>query len=160
MRQSRKIKKHLPFIERICYLSILLLFLIIIHTGENVENNFTLCPGISSLTLHLINSSLRDELVNERLASYSQLYDNSSNGCNKTNRLNKRQEKIFSKMSQLLIRLRKQMISYPDEYFHGRGIVLTVGPNQLDFAEVNLKMIERSGTRLGVQVNNIVPRHR
>jgi hypothetical protein len=52
------------------------------------------------------------------------------------------------------------MISYPDEYFHGRGIVLTVGPNQLDFAEVNLKMIERSGTRLGVQVNKIVPRHR
>jgi hypothetical protein len=107
-----------------------------------------------------MNASLRDELVNERLASYSQLYDNSSNGCNKTNQLNEEQEEIFSDMSQLLIRLRQQMIPYPDEYFHGRGIVLTVGPNQLDFAEVNLKMIERSGTRLGVQVNKIVPRHR
>ncbi len=160
MCQSRNIKKHLPFIKIICCLNIILSFLIIIYTSINFGNNFNPPPAISLLTLRWMNASLRDELVNERLASYSQLYDNSSNGCNKTNQLNEEQEEIFSDMSQLLIRLRQQMIPYPDEYFHGRGIVLTVGPNQLDFAEVNLKMIERSGTRLGVQVNKIVPRHR
>jgi hypothetical protein len=48
--------------------------------------------------------------------------------------------------------LRIEMMPYPNEYFHGRGIVLTTGRKQLKFARVNLKMIEITGTRLPVQV--------
>ncbi|CAF5101923.1 unnamed protein product, partial [Rotaria sp. Silwood1] len=65
--------------------------------------------------------------------------------------LNEEHEQDFPIISKLLVRLRQQIVPYQNEYFHGRGIVLTVGPSQLELARVNLKMIEHSGTQLNVQ---------
>jgi hypothetical protein len=84
------------------------------------------------------------------------MYDNSPRECNITVPLNKERLDALSNISKLLISLRQQIVPYPNEYFHGRGIVLTVGQNQLGLAKVNLKMIELSGTRLPVQVNIVV----
>jgi hypothetical protein len=55
-------------------------------------------------------------------------------------------------MSGLLQRFRKEIVPYPKNYFYGRGIVLTAGSNQMNYAEVNLKMMELTGTKLSVQV--------
>jgi len=76
--------------------------------------------------------------------------------CNTSEPLDIEQKDAFFAISKFLNSFRQQMVPYPNEYFHGRGIVLTVGPSQLTFARVNLKMIEFSGTRLPVQVNIIV----
>ncbi|CAF4331056.1 unnamed protein product, partial [Rotaria sordida] len=51
-----------------------------------------------------------------------------------------------------LIKLREQIVPYPEEYFEGRGIVLTVGFAQASSEKVTLKMIELSGTQLPVQI--------
>ncbi|CAF3350704.1 unnamed protein product [Rotaria sp. Silwood1] len=68
--------------------------------------------------------------------------------------LNEEHEQDFPIISKLLVTLRQQIVPYQNEYFHGRGIVLTVGPSQLELARVNLKMIEHSGTQLNVQTLN------
>jgi hypothetical protein len=65
------------------------------------------------------------------------------------------QKHDFRKMSDLLQAFRKQIVPYPNDYFHGRGIVLTAGRNQMKFAKVNLKMIELTRTKLSVQVQMI-----
>lgn len=58
--------------------------------------------------------------------------------------------------SEMLHTLRPDVISYPVGYFRGRGIVLSVGPSQISFAKVNLKMIEHTGTQLPVQVDALL----
>ncbi|CAF2443998.1 unnamed protein product [Rotaria sp. Silwood2] len=55
-------------------------------------------------------------------------------------------------MAQLLHTLRQQVVPYPNDHFSGRGIVLTVGFNQLKFLKVNLKMIELTATKLSIQI--------
>ncbi|CAF5182335.1 unnamed protein product [Rotaria magnacalcarata] len=102
-------------------------------------------------TLHLIDAAFRNQLITERLASYSQFYNNSLGICNIKNSLNAEQENAFPRISKLLIALRQQIATYPNQYFNGRGIVLTVGSSQLKLARVNLKMIELTHTRLPVQ---------
>lgn len=97
----------------------------------------------------------KQQLFKERLASYNRRYDDSLPVCNKTNTLTDDQKHDFRKMSDLLQAFRKQIISYPTDYFHGRGIVLTAGLNQMKFARVNLKMIELTRTKLSVQVQMI-----
>ena len=72
-----------------------------------------------------------------------------------TGDLDDKQSKLLSAIPKLLVELRKQMVPYPNEYFYGRGIVLTVGIFQLSFAKVNLKMIELSNTRLPIEVTKI-----
>lgn len=122
-------------------------------------------PDSNLQALYLVNSSFKNEpinplfkneLINERLASHSQLYNNSVIGCNNAQPPTAGQQAQFSALSTSLIKFRGEIVSYPNEYFQGRGIVLTVGPEQLKYAKVNLKMIEHSGTRLPVQVNIIV----
>jgi hypothetical protein len=80
------------------------------------------------------------------------VYENSLNECNTTKMLTDDQKDAFDIISITLPTLSFQIIPYPNEYFHGRGIVLTTGRRQLKFAKVNLKMLELSGTRLPVQV--------
>jgi hypothetical protein len=80
------------------------------------------------------------------------VYEESVDECNTTNPLTNGEKHAFDIISVKLVTLRNQMISYPNEYFHGRGIVLTTGQRQLKFAKVNLKMLELTGTRLPVQV--------
>jgi hypothetical protein len=141
-------------IKTACYLNFICLFVIIIFNIVNLKSNFTSSLLIvNSTILHSINSSFRDKLINERLTSYSHTYDNE---CNTTRSLNDDQVVAFGKISKKLATLRTQIISYPNEYFHGRGIVLTTGLGQLRFAKVNLKMIELTGTRLPVQVLSII----
>ncbi len=97
----------------------------------------------------------KQRLFNERLSSYNLLYNDSLPVCNNTNLLTANQTYDFHKMSELLQIFRKQIVPYPNDHFYGRGIVLTAGPSQMNFAKVNLKMIELSGTKLSVQVRLI-----
>jgi hypothetical protein len=101
---------------------------------------------------HLIDTSFKQQLFNEHLSTYKILYNNLLPVCNTTNSLNTDQQRDFHRMSELLKTFRQQIIPYPNNYFYGRGIVLSVGPNQLKYAKVNLKMIELTLTRLPVQV--------
>ncbi len=172
MLRLKKAIKGLKLIRVIFYLNILCLLLVIIILTKESKNittslfpvvnlsNSSSSPIINSLISPSINLSFKDELINKRLTSYSQMYDNSSRECNTSRPLNDAQRDGFSAISELLISLRQQIIPYPNNYFYGRGIVLTVGPAQLKFAKVNLKMIEFSGTRLPVQVNIIVSRYK
>jgi hypothetical protein len=92
------------------------------------------------------------QLFEERLASYYLRYDHLLPVCNTTNTLTDQQKDDFHKMSDLLRTFRKQIVSYPVDYFNGRGIVLTAGNQQIKFTRVNLKMIEITQTKLPVQV--------
>jgi hypothetical protein len=157
MFQLIKALTRLPFIKAICYINIICLFLIILILKlEPKSTPFSLVTVVNSLTSSSIKSPFRDELINERLTSYSRIYDNSLRECNTSEPLDDQRKNDFSAVSKLLISLRQQIVPYPNEYFHGRGIVLTVGPSQLQLTRVNLRMIEFSGTRLPVQVNIIV----
>ncbi|CAF1171960.1 unnamed protein product [Rotaria sordida] len=72
--------------------------------------------------------------------------------CNITDNLPRERPRILVNISELLIKLREQIVPYPEEYFEGRGIVLTVGFAQASSEKVTLKMIELSGTQLPVQL--------
>ncbi len=152
-----KIRRNLPSIKAVSYLYLICLFLIIlILKWEPIKTPFSSIPVVKSLTARSISLSFRDELINERSTSYSRIYDNSLRECNISEPLDIERKDAFFAISKFLNSFRQQMVPYPNEYFHGRGIVLTVGPSQLTFARANLKMIEFSGTRLPVQVNIIV----
>jgi hypothetical protein len=99
------------------------------------------------------NSSFRNELINQRLRSYFLMYENSSQECKISIPLTNKQNQSYSAILKSLDSLRQQIVPYPNEYFYGRGIVLTVGLKQLKYAKANLKMLELSNTRLPVQVN-------
>jgi len=104
---------------------------------------------------HFTDTYFKRKLFSERLSSYNVLYNDSFPVCNNTNLLDGDQKRDFLRMSELLQTFRKQIVPYPNNYFYGRGIVLTAGPNQIKFAKVNLKMIELSRTKLPVQVRLI-----
>jgi hypothetical protein len=121
-------------------------------------NYLSLLSSVFETEIVLPNSnhtSFIQQLFKERLVSYKLRYDHSLPVCNKTNTLNDNQKHDFRKMSDLLQAFRKQIVSYPTEYFNGHGIVLTAGYNQIKFARVNLKMIELTKTKLPVQVRLI-----
>ncbi len=104
---------------------------------------------------HSNDINFKEKLFNERLSSYNLLYNDSLPVCNKTKLMAVNQTRDFHKMSKLLQIFRKRTVPYPNDHFYGRGIVLTAGPSQMNFAKVNLKMIELSGTKLSVQVRLI-----
>ncbi len=139
-------------IKIICFLNIIFLVVIIIYTNRKSETNSFPPLVISSRTSPSTNISFHDERINQLLGSYSHVYEESVDECNTTNPLTNGEKHAFDIISVKLVTLRNQMISYPNEYFHGRGIVLTTGQRQLKFAKVNLKMLELTGTRLPVQV--------
>ncbi|CAF3720196.1 unnamed protein product [Rotaria sordida] len=147
-----KQRKRSKFITVTCCLHTIILFLLIIFIIWKLPSYFILSSCVTSSALNLIHASFKDELIDEHLASYSLMYNNESRVCNRERPLNRAQERDFSAISKLLITLREQIVPYPNEYFHGRGIVLTVGQHQLKFAKVNLKMIEHSGTQLDIQI--------
>ena len=100
-----------------------------------------------------INSSFRNELIQQRLRSYFSVYENSSHECDLSRPLNAEQNHSFAIVLKTLDSLRQKIVPYPNEYFQGRGIVLTIGSRQVQHAKANLKMIQLSNTRLPVQVN-------
>jgi hypothetical protein len=72
--------------------------------------------------------------------------------CNTTISLTDDEKNALDIIAIKMATLRTEIIPYPNEYFHGRGIVLTTGKKQFKFARINLKMLEITGTRLPVQV--------
>ena len=78
-----------------------------------------------------MSSSFRNELINQRLASYISMYENSSYGCNTSMPLTSKQKDSFPAILETLQSLRQQIIPYPAEYFRGRGIVLTLGHERI-----------------------------
>ncbi|CAF3985101.1 unnamed protein product, partial [Rotaria sordida] len=81
----------------------------------------------------------RQELIRRHLASHSRFYDYSAGICNITDNLPRERPRILVNISELLIKLREQIVPYPEEYFEGRGIVLTVGFAQASSEKVTLK---------------------
>ncbi|CAF3029877.1 unnamed protein product, partial [Rotaria sp. Silwood2] len=142
---------HLKYSKETYCLCGMILLVIIINVMGIPQNDTLVSLPANSSVLHLINASFKNELINKHLATYSRMYDNAPRYCNTTRSLNKEQEQVFSRISKLLAILREQVVPYSNEYFHGRGIVLSVGSGQLALAKVNLKMIEHSGTQLNVQ---------
>jgi hypothetical protein len=114
---------------------------------------------VNLLNSYSNDSSFRNELINQRLTSYLLMYENSSYECDISTPLTTQQNRSFSAISKSLDSLRQKIVPYPNEYFHGRGIVLTLGMKQLKYAKANLKMLELSNTRLPVQVNRIVSKY-
>ena len=145
------VMRLLKTMRTIVYVSIIglvVLFLIIKSKYAPQLKETTQSPSESYLT----DRSFREELINERLKSHSNVYDKTEIGC-LTNRSLSADEQInFDEISQSLIELRGEMVPYPQNHFHGQGIVLTVGLVQMTYLRVNLKMMELTRTRLPVQV--------
>ncbi|CAF0846526.1 unnamed protein product [Adineta ricciae] len=121
------------------------LFIIILVNKNSTYHTILTRP------VYTINEALKQELINEHLLSYSQFYNSSSYEC-KIKSNDGQLEKKLNAAARLLPTLRRNIIPYPNDYFHGRGIVLTVGKYQLPFAKVNLEMIQHTRTRLPVQI--------
>ncbi len=124
------------------------------------QSTFSQSSFVNLSNSYSINSLFRNELIHQRLTSYSLIYENSSRECDISTPLTAKQNESFLVISKLLDSLRQQIVPYPDEYFHGRGIVLTVGLRQMRLVKTNLKMIELTNTRLPVQVNRIVSKYK
>ncbi len=129
-------------IKIFCYLNFFYLVIIVIYLIINSKNDSSLPPAVHSISFR-------------HGANHSHMYDNSLDQCDIGKPLTEEEKSAFQTISNTLITLRTRMIPYPNEYFQGRGIVLTTGSEQLDFAKVNLKMLELTGTQLPVQVINI-----
>jgi hypothetical protein len=132
--------------------SINVVIIVILFINQSSKTNSFLPLIINSVTSHSINISFRDKRINELLTSYSHVYEDTIYECNTTIPLTDNEKNAFDIIAIKMPTLRIEMMPYPNEYFHGRGIVLTTGRKQLKFARVNLKMIEITGTRLPVQV--------
>ncbi len=144
--------QRLKWLKIICFVNITFLVIIIIFTSRISRTNSFLSVVINSTTTHFIDISFRHERINQLLASYSRMYEHSLDECNKTKSLTDSEKNAFDTISIKLLTLRSQIIPYPKEYFHGRGIVFTTGKRQIKFARVNLKLLELTGTRLPIQV--------
>jgi hypothetical protein len=133
--------------------NITVLIIIIILFNNRSSKIVSLLPSdVNPTTSQFINLSIQDKRIHQLLKSYSHVYEETTYECNITTPLTNEERKIFDLISTKMATLRTQMIPYPNEYFHGRGIVLTTGRKQLNFARINLKMLEKTGTRLPIQV--------
>jgi hypothetical protein len=81
------------------------------------------------------------------------MYENSSQECDMPEPLTDKQNQSFSAIEEALGSLRQQIVPYPSEYFHGRGIVFTVGIKEMKLMRPNLKVLGLIDTRLPIQVN-------
>jgi hypothetical protein len=106
------------------------------------------------------NQSFWNELIVERMASHSSMYDDRKRECRRKRPTSDGENARYAEASRLLDTFSRTHIEYPQHYFSGRGIVLTVGMAQIPLAKVNLKMIEHSATRLPVQVEHRQRRRR
>src|SRR5690348_8602736 len=131
--------QRLNCIKIICCLNTISLVIIIIFNQKDIKNNSFFNLIINSTTSRSIKISFQDERINQLLASYSHMYEDLVGECNTTKPLTDRQKNVFDIIAIKLATLRYEMIPYPNEYFHGRGIVLTTGRAQLNFAKLNLK---------------------
>ena len=132
------------------YLSLMFLAYVVIITIFLLKTSAPLSVNVT--TSHSANIYLKHQSLNENLSNRHPQYETSPSTCKTEKLLTEEQQHAFYKMSDLLKKLRQQLVPYPRDYFYGRGIVLSVGLNQFNFAKVNLKMIELTETKLSVQV--------
>lgn len=135
----------------ICTLLLILLFHI-----RSVNKMATIPSSIINLSKsHQITIKFREQLIKQRLETHFQMYDSSTKICNEKVELDAKLNQSLSVISKLLVELRGQIVPYPNEYFYGRGIVLTVGLLQMKYAKINLKMMELSHIQLPIEVEKI-----
>ena len=144
--------RYLKCIKIFGYVNAMFLVIVILLRNMNSKTNSFV---INSKALQSRKSTFRDEQINELLIRQTYMKVGLSDGCHVSEPLTDDQKDNFQKVSNELAKLRALIAPYPNDYFHGRGIVLTVGLGQLKFAKVNLKMLQLSGTRLPIQVNFI-----
>lgn len=101
---------------------------------------------------YITNVSFRQELIDERLKSHVKMYEEKNVKCTSERSFQGDEKENYDEIEKTLKKIQSEMISYPENYFSGRGIVLTMGDAQLPFIKVNLQMIEFTSTRLPVQV--------
>lgn len=145
--------QRLKCLKMICLVNIVSVISIILafqytRWRANPFRTDVIIPKISS---HY-NTKFQHERTNQLLHSYEQFYADSGKACQRNESLTEEQISAFDNISAKLPVLRTELIEYPAEYFHGRGIVLSAGRKQLKFARINLRILEASGTRLPVQV--------
>lgn len=114
--------------------------------------NYTRSSNIKFSNSRPISATFRNQLIDQRMLSHLRLYENGSSVCEISQANDVEQNRSFHEILSRLHSLRQEIVPYPNDYFHDRGIVLTVGLHQLIFAKINLKLIELTGTRLPVQV--------
>jgi len=93
-----------------------------------------------------------DEAIQRLLYTHTRTYNDPSGICQSYGGLNTKNKQTLESVARLLPKLRTKVVKYPDEYFKGRGIVLTVGRNQLLHTRFNLRIIEWLRTKLPVEV--------
>jgi len=129
-------------IRRYIFFTIIILFIIIL-INYNFEKKFS----------PIEYENISNTLIMGRLKSHSRFFDKSSPPCTLMGQLSFAQMQHLDKIAQVLKEFREQIKpTYPESQFHSRGIVLTVGVRQISLTKVNLKMIERTQTRLPIQV--------
>lgn len=95
----------------------------------------------------------KQQLFKQRLLSYNLVYNSPNSVCNyNKSSLNESQTDLFNKIPLLLQLYRRHIPRYPKDYFQSRGIVLTVGRQQIKYAKINLKLMELTGTKLPIEV--------
>ena len=90
--------------------------------------------------------------IQRLLNTHSLAYNNDQTVCQSNGELNEKDEELLIKVEELLPQLKEKIIPYPHEYYQGRGIVLTVGPNQLLHTRFNLRILQWSETKLNIEV--------
>lgn len=120
------------------------------------EQLFLHRPAMFSLhhtEVFAIQNSFRQQLIAEWLKSYAVMYDLKPVQCKYDRHLDSAEQARFTEMTTLLEKIRESVPDYPKNHFYGRGIVLTIGEQQLNLAKINLQMIAFTSTRLPVQVS-------
>ena len=129
------------------------IFLVIISTLIEylVENR-----KIVSERKQLVELNIEEKNFNKAfqrlLDSHKKVYDPSNAECSSGGNLEEKNEQLLENVRKLLPQLQNKLILYPNEYFKGRGIVLTVGNDQLLHTKINLRIIEWLKTELPVEV--------
>ncbi|CAF5099847.1 unnamed protein product, partial [Rotaria sp. Silwood1] len=144
--------RRLNSMKIVCYLNLISLLITVIFISRNSKNKSFFSLVINVTNSGSLKSTFGDESISQLSANDSYVKNKSLEQCKTTYSLSADQKLAFRKISYQLITLRTQIIPYPREYFHGRGIVLTTGLVQLKFAKVNLRMLELTGTSLPVQI--------
>jgi len=96
-------------------------------------------------------TNIFDKTIRRLLYTHSIAY-NDSNICGSSWQLKPEEKKLLKNISKLMPQLRNELVPYPDGYFKGQGIVLTVGINQLLHTKLNLRIIEWLKIKLSIEV--------
>lgn len=127
-----------------------IIILISYITGFNLSDfdlfNFENSYNIEDDENHPFHIAIQRLLHTHRIA-----YENLTK-CESKGKLNEKETQILNNVTRLIPEMQSQIIPYPHRYFKGRGIVLTVGRDQLLHTKFNLRIIQWLKTKLPVEV--------